>query len=252
MTEIKQLLNEKKAITPLWIVALFVSLTELVLGVAVTQTQDGIQISLTAFVIIFPVLIATMFFVILWFKPYVFYPPTEFGNQTSVMDYVNAMKGKSLGDTQLHNIEEAIYSAVRSESVISQLSKTLSSQNKEAIEKNVEQILNNISESAVKKIQEVNFIIINTTPLLKGNGKIWHEPYDPNELIGTFTDILYFKMRPEIPPFTYGSRWIIKDQDTGKLFTDLGGSYPNDKRILSEVGIKAGMKLQIVDPKKQK
>src|SRR3954467_15266180 len=107
MSEIKQLLNERKIITPLWIVALFVSLTEVVLGVAVTQTQGGIQIALTVFVLAFPMLIAGMFFTTLWFKPYVFYPPTEFGNQTSVLDYVRAMQGKLALDSQMQNIQEA-------------------------------------------------------------------------------------------------------------------------------------------------
>jgi hypothetical protein len=94
MSETKQLLRDKKAITPLWIVALFVSLTETVLGVAVTQTSGDIQVSLTVFVIIFPLLIAGSFFGILWSKPYVFYPPTEFGPQINVADYVDAMQRK--------------------------------------------------------------------------------------------------------------------------------------------------------------
>jgi hypothetical protein len=94
MTPTKQLLREKKAVTPLWIVALFVSLTELVLGAAVTQTTGGIQIGLTVFVIAFPTLVAASFFVTLWYKPYVFYPPTEFGHQTNVAEYVEAMQRK--------------------------------------------------------------------------------------------------------------------------------------------------------------
>ena len=121
MTETKQMLNERKAITPLWIVALFVSLTEVVLGVAVTQTQGGIQVSLTVFVIAFPVLIAGMFFTILWVKPYVFYPPTEFGTQTNVTDYVQAMQGKAALENQMQNIQDAIRGAITSENVISQL-----------------------------------------------------------------------------------------------------------------------------------
>ena len=92
MSETKQLLEGKKAITPLWIVALFVSLTELVLGAAVTQTAGGIQVALTVFVIAFPVLIAGSFFLTLWHKPYVFYPPTEFGHQINVGEYVEAMQ----------------------------------------------------------------------------------------------------------------------------------------------------------------
>jgi hypothetical protein len=40
-----------RAVTPLWIVSLFLTLTETVLGVAVIQTVGGVQIALTVFVL---------------------------------------------------------------------------------------------------------------------------------------------------------------------------------------------------------
>lgn len=246
MNETTQLLR-KKAITPLWIVALFVSFTELVLGAAVTQTQGGIQIALTVFVLAFPVLIAVAFFLVLWFRSYVFYPPTEFGDQINVLDYVSAMRGTLPYDRQMQNIQESVHAALSSESLISDLIR-LSSKTDVDIEQKVKQVLDSASDSAVRKIQEVGFITINTTPLLKSKGSIWREPYDPNEPVSAFTDILYFKLRPEIPPFTYGSRWVLKDQKTGKIFTQLGSKYPN-KGPLSEAGIHAGMTLQVIDPK---
>jgi hypothetical protein len=251
MNETKQLLK-KKAITPLWIVALFVSFTELVLGVAVTQTQGGIQMALTVFVVVFPVLIAGAFFLVLWNKSYVFYPPTEFGDQTNVLDYVQAMQGKLALDNQMQNIQEAVRTTLMSEKLITELVQASSSRSDLEVGKKVEQILDSASDSAVKKIQEVGFITINTTPLLKSKGSIWHEPYDPNEPVSAFTDILYFKMRPEIPPFTYGSRWILKDHKTGRVFEELGSKYPNDKRPISEAGIHAGMTLVVVAPKNGK
>lgn len=72
--------SKKSGITPLWIVAAFVSLAEVTLGVALTQVQGGVQISLTVFVITFPVLVAAAFFGILWSRPWVFYAPSEYGN----------------------------------------------------------------------------------------------------------------------------------------------------------------------------
>ena len=69
MNKAEKASTEKRAMTPLWIIALFVSLTEAVLGVAVTQTTTEIQVALTAFVIGFPVLIAGAFFIILVLLP---------------------------------------------------------------------------------------------------------------------------------------------------------------------------------------
>jgi hypothetical protein len=71
--------SKERRLTPLWIVSLFVSFTELVLGTAVTQTMGGVQVALAAFVIFFPLLVASAFFAILWSRPWVFYSPSEYG-----------------------------------------------------------------------------------------------------------------------------------------------------------------------------
>ncbi len=79
-------------ITPLWIVAAFVTMTETVLGYALTQVDGGVQIALTTFVISFALLVAGAFFVILWNRPYVFYPPSEYGD-TDPKAFVDALRG---------------------------------------------------------------------------------------------------------------------------------------------------------------
>ena len=62
------------------------------MGFAVTQTSGGIQIALTAFAISFPALVAALFFAVLWVKPYVLYPPTDFSAEVTVGGFVDAMR----------------------------------------------------------------------------------------------------------------------------------------------------------------
>ena len=86
--------NSKKRntrFTPLGIIALFLSFAETALVTGVIKTTGGIQITFTVFTIFFPILVAGCFFIILWKKPYAFYPPSEFGDQTDVGRYVEAM-----------------------------------------------------------------------------------------------------------------------------------------------------------------
>lgn len=85
----------RSSMTPLWVISVFVSLSEVVAGLAVTQAQGNVQVTLTIFVVTFPVLVAAAFFTILWKKAYVFYPPTEFGAGTNVSEYVRALGGLS-------------------------------------------------------------------------------------------------------------------------------------------------------------
>jgi hypothetical protein len=85
--------TKRPGLTPLWVISLFLSLTETVTAIAITQATGNVQAALTTFVIVFPLLVAAAFFAILWNRPYVFYPPTEFGGTTTVADYVRAFGG---------------------------------------------------------------------------------------------------------------------------------------------------------------
>lgn len=78
-------------ITPLWIIAAFLTLTEATLGYAVTKTTTGVQIALTVFVICFALLVAAAFFIILWQRPFVFYSPSEYGG-VDPKGFIDAIK----------------------------------------------------------------------------------------------------------------------------------------------------------------
>ncbi len=86
--------------TPLGIVAAFVGLTEVVVGVALTQVSGGIQVILTVFVMLFPLLVAIAFFLILWYRAYVFYPPSEYGN-INPKDFMGAIRDAPMVATQV-------------------------------------------------------------------------------------------------------------------------------------------------------
>jgi hypothetical protein len=83
--------NPRTKLTPLWIISLFVTLTETALSVSVTRTQGAIQVALTVFVITYAILVTGAFFFVLWYRPYVFYPPSEF-TETKVSEYVDAFR----------------------------------------------------------------------------------------------------------------------------------------------------------------
>jgi hypothetical protein len=71
-----------------------VSLTELTLGIVTSQTSGGVQITLTAFVVGFPILIAGCFFWILFNRPWVFYSPREYTGVDAV-GFIEALQGKT-------------------------------------------------------------------------------------------------------------------------------------------------------------
>lgn len=81
----------KSNITPLFVICTFLSLTELILGVGVIQTTGGIQIALTTFVVVFPPVVAAVFFTFLWKRNHVLYAPHEYGIPSDAQSFRRQM-----------------------------------------------------------------------------------------------------------------------------------------------------------------
>ena len=251
-------------IIPLWIIALFVSLTETVLGIAVVQTTAGIQIVLTAFVVIFPLLIAGAFFAVLWHKPYVFYPPNEFGRKTDVASYVKAMQQKTIIDEpQLYtNIQETIRKTLVSDNVINELASTLSPKMNKPEKEQIAQILNSATDTALNDIRGMNFLSVDTRPIQgKIDGKVYNLIYKENYPVWSFLTEIYFKLREDLEPYTYGTKWVLRDTATKNNLIYFGTnqkiSLTNEQNYskyvellqsitLTNGGIKSGMSLEVI------
>ena len=174
----QQIKAKADTLSPLWIIALFLSFTETVLGVAAVKTGGLIQITLTIFVLLFPTAISAVFFTILWRRPFVFYPPREFGPNTTVDRYVNAMRDpasdeRSVKDLVTEQIEKTLESeAVRSR--LKSLSRASQAQEPEA-EKDVVRYISSALEAGIKTV----FVQVDSTPLLRNSGRKWEVSYDP-------------------------------------------------------------------------
>lgn len=93
MGSIGDVLKEIKEITPLWIIAIFLLMNEVIVTGALVLTSGNIQLILTIFACIFPILISGMFFIVLWFKSYAFYSPKEYPNLKDAPSFINSVRG---------------------------------------------------------------------------------------------------------------------------------------------------------------
>ena len=239
----------KQPITPLWIISLFVSLTESVLTIAVIKTGGSIQLALTAFVLIFPLIIAGCFFSILWNRPYVFYPPTEYGEGADVESYVQAMRAKNLSEDKLYeNIKESIYTSIVSENVKKELVKALSPEVSKNTELKISEVLNYAAEKAAERVRDINFISIDSRPLLGDkDGEIWQTPYDANLLVFHLVNEIWHSLVPRPKPYTYGAEWGLKNAKSNYIYKDIIiTQHKKDERSLIDVGIKPGMLIEVI------
>lgn len=244
--------SSRRPITPLWVITLFVSLSETVTGIAVTQASGGIQVALTAFVIAFPILVATAFFVVLWNRPYVFYAPTEFGRATDVGLYVEAMQRRNATEARSYDqVQEAVRSAVSSPEILNQLKAVVGTHVDVAADRGLRQVLDRVAAAAVRNVEQ-RFIAVDTSPILGARGGVRRIPFNPEVTVFEFLDDLWFSFSGHVPAYSYGTSWVLKDMATGALIMDAGRTWARqhnqaeDTRSLADIGLGPGMRLQAV------
>jgi hypothetical protein len=233
----------RRGLSPLWVIALFLSFSETVLGMAVMNTSGGIQIALTSFVIAFPTIVGGLFFLILWKKPYVFYPPAEFGKSVDVKTYVEAMQMTRIPPSAVPISEAAIRSI---EAKMTTLSSVI-----EATRDPKEQA-DLLLQGAVEAVKE-SVISIDSRPMFGRNGRVWEETFDPQMAMRDFLDSLYFEMHPwGIEPFTYGKKWAIRNPRNNEVLLAVGRDWArengmvDDSRPIATVGLRGATTLEIV------
>lgn len=81
-----------KVVTPLNVIMAFIALTEVMAGIAIINTQGVNQLLLVIFLIVFPILIASSYFFILFKKPYVLYSPFEYKSADDIERFINTLR----------------------------------------------------------------------------------------------------------------------------------------------------------------
>ena len=239
--------------SPLGIIALFLTVTETVTGLVVSKATGGVQVALTAYVIALPLLVLAIFTVILWVKPFVLYPPSEFGGSgASLAEFVSAMKERPTAcwpGRGLERVAESRRSSTRP------WKSALASRRGRAFTDGVGLVAANaakLGEVTIAKIDE-QLLTVDTTPI-GGVKKVRKIFYDEELTVSQFLDDIYFSIADQVQTSSYGTQWVLQDVRTKQIFADMGRSWaagrgkPLDDRKLAEVGIKPGMWLQAVRP----
>lgn len=234
-----------KTINPLWIICLFFSFSEVTLGVAVFQTTGGVQTALASFVIFFPIFIAAVFFLVLWFRPEHLYAPHDFGSDESFLRSMSDARGArsaQLGSVAA-NITQAVQAALASTQVAERLSKVKGEGMLEALRNETSRISNNIQQTVV------------TVDLSSVSNKLspMKLPVAALRTMGTLTNEVYFVIERFVRPYAYGYDWILRDKKTRntfssrRVFLQVPPGVPcKDDRSLGEMGIVSGMDLEVV------
>ncbi len=236
-----------KAINPLWIIFMFFSFTEIVLGAAIFYTIGGIQIALTIFAIVFPLLVAIGFFILLWSRPEHLYAPKDYESDKSFLKGIESSRASRESLVDLETVmQEKLNTVLTSDEFIKRLSNLQGEQLKDVLKATATNITN--------EVRETKFFTVALSPISPGL-KDLVLPIDGFTDFNDLTNEIYFALNGAIEPYTYGKSWVIKEKVTGKIFKHVKmitnateERFMADYRTLDEIGIKAGMSLEVAPP----
>jgi hypothetical protein len=218
--------------SPLWIIALFIALSEATAGTAAIIT-DGIgRLIFTYFAVSFPILVFGIFTWLLICHAPKLYAPGQYSSEITPETY-------RLGLTQT---ESALIGRAMAETVVPLLPGTVDGA---AARSAVDKVAHRF-EAAVEEAS-VSIFLGHLRPGA-GNMQI---PVDERTNVDGFLDSIFFMLSPTVKPFTYDRSWVLRDKH-GKKYSDMGTSWArlrgleSDGRSLAEVGIKAGARLEVV------
>lgn len=241
--------RRKSGVTPLGIIAAFVTLSETIGGLAATLTTGSIQVAFTSFAVGFPLLVGIAFFAILWRRSYVLYPPQDFGPEVDVKDYVDAMRQQAMDRNEvLSLIRGSIAEAFDSDEAQAAISRVALTPQGEA-EATLHAASRAIAERAVGRLQDA-VVTIDISPLSKwGDAPQLLFPYDPEEDAFSFLSAVFFQISDSVAPFTYGKDWVLQDAQSQLILMPEGVDWRDrhalvkSKATVRELGVVAGMQL---------
>lgn len=234
---------------PLGIIALFIVLiygfASTVVG-ASDKLQHDERFPIIWFLVIFPIIVLGVFGWLVSQHHEKLYAPRDFKTDESFLKGLARVKE---GRPALRELDKQIEEKVRD--VLASEELTNNVPNKAELE----MLLLGAADKITKGIRNSSFITIDARKLTTSEKDVFELPAGAFSNFGEFTDEVYVLIQNFVRPYEYGYSWILRNSNNGSVFknarmitkTAAGVPLP-DERSLIEVGISAGMILEVAQP----
>jgi len=218
---------------PLWVISLFLGLSEVTVSIATTQATGWIQGMLAIFAVMFPTLVTTVFFLILWHNNKILYAPREFSDSTTVSEYADAMNRSTRRNVNI--VESALVKSLAG----------------------IEEKLDAIGASAKQRQEIAEYVtaaarstVVTVDLAAFSEDASFEVPVDGRTSVAELLDAVYFGLRGKVGNLSYNRTWLLRDEKTGRSYDDIGTHWARialrterDFRPVREVGIAGGAQL---------
>jgi hypothetical protein len=217
--------------SPLWIIALFIALSEAMAGAAAIAVGGGAQLIFAIFAVGFPILVFSVFMWMLVKHPANWYPPWQYTADTPVASYASALNRR-------HQDEAMVYDKLETAAATAATAA--------AAEAGPDAVGDRV-RATIRDVVKSNTVTIDPSKLIP-HAEPFQIPVSPDTPVGDLLDSVYFAIRPAVKPFTYNKSWVLAEEGR-KPLVDIGTTWANtegiarDERPLTEAGIKPGATL---------
>ncbi|MGA9580794.1 MAG: hypothetical protein WBR13_02355 [Allosphingosinicella sp.] len=224
-------------------------MTEAAMSFAATQTTGSVQLLFTAFAIFLAICVVALFFITLWYRPWVLYHPGEYGRQ-DVGRYVEAMNIRGRDEISLDQSIQRSLRTIFVEDFVPALERLpIDAHTRETLRGR----LDHAADQAVADIRNSSFLSFDFREILGEESPPWVVPYERFGSVSAMLDDVWINLMEQMPARTYGHSWILKSVSSNEIFDEMGRRYAylafgtsTDRRSLSEVGIRPGMHLSTI------
>jgi len=214
--------------SPLWIIALFIALSEATAGVAAITTSGSARLIFACFAVAFPTLVFTIFIWLLVKHAPKLYAPGQYTREITPEIY----------RTGITQVDAQFIGRALAKTVVPLLDDVGNDEaNREAV---VEQVVLDFETAFRESAVEIE--VVPSQP----SDEPLRIPVTTKTEVGDLMDQIWFELNGRVEPFTYNRAWILTSCVDGRRYPDMGSTWAKrqglkrDRRPISEVGIKPG------------
>jgi hypothetical protein len=216
--------------SPLWIIALFIALSEATAGIAAIITNGPTRLIFACFAVTFPSVVFAVFVWLLVRHAPNLYAPGQYSRDITPEVY----------RTGISRTESIFLGRAVAKSVVPLLGGDSETPVREA---DIEQVARRFEEAIAE-----SSVSISLEDMKRGAGQV-HIPVDDGTSIQSLLDQIFFELDSTVQPGTYGRAWVLVDEK-GEQLSEMGMSWARkrlgqerDPRTIAAVGILPGAHL---------
>jgi len=219
--------------SPLWVIALFIALSEVTAGVAAATTNGTARLIFACFAVAFPSAVFIAFVWLLVHHAPKLYPPGQYSREITPEIY-----RAGISQTDYKVIARAVAKAV-----IPEIGENSGRPDREDA---LDQVAHRFEEAV-----EESSVFVTLTPPLISSTQTLQIPVTEETTVGWLLDAIYWAIQPAVKPFTYGKEWMLYDGTEGKGYGRIGTQWAeqqgliDDSRPIVKIGIMPGSRLTV-------